>query len=262
MSFELSSLIYYPVKSLRAIKTESIVIDDFGVKNDRRFMLIDNNNQFITQREYPSLSLLGAALTESSLFISGADLGSLEFELCDLSGVQRVKVWDDYVDARIINNKLTALLSEYIGESIRLAYIPDQSYRQVDRRFFAADQRVSFADGFPVLLTNDASLSDLNDRLDEPISMSRFRSNIVFSGDVAFQEDDWKQVRIGEVAFKIVKPCSRCVMTTINSLGEKTKEPLKTLASYRRSEFGVCFGQNMVHLNQGVLSLGDKLTVI
>jgi len=262
MNFELSDLLYYPVKSLGAIKAGSIVIDAFGVKNDRRFMLIDKNNEFVTQRKYPQLSLLSASLSSRSLFISGGDLGRLEFALNSLSGVQKVKIWDDFVEAEIIDDKLTAVLSDYVGESVRLAYIPDKSYRQVDRNFFAGDQRVSFADGFPLLLTNNASLLDLNQKLDKPVGMHRFRSNIVFSGNIAFQEDVWEQVRIGEVAFKLVKPCGRCNMTTINSLGEHTKEPLKALSSYRKNEFGVCFGQNMVQMNQGTITMGDKLSVI
>jgi uncharacterized protein YcbX len=133
--------------------------------------------------------------------------------------------------------------------------------RQVDRDFFEKDQNVSFADAFPLLLTNSASLADLNSKLEQSVSMSRFRPNIVFEGGVAFEEDDWKQVSIGGVDFDLVKPCSRCGMTTIGEDGKLGKEPLKTLAGYRRNEYGVCFGQNLVHRSLGMLKVGDVLVV-
>jgi uncharacterized protein YcbX len=105
-------------------------------------------------------------------------------------------------------------------------------------------------------------LLDLNGRLEQPVSMSRFRPNIVVSGQEPFEEDSWRRIRIGEIEFAVVKPCSRCVMTTIDDAGEKGKEPLKTLATYRRNEHGACFGQNLVPLSNGHIRVRDELVVL
>jgi len=261
VEFTVTDLFYYPVKSLKVVSVSSVELDEFGIKNDRRFMLIDDNNKFVTQRTNPKLSQLSAYFDANLLKIEGAEFGVLTFSLDAFIQIESVRIWSDFVEVLILDDDGTDIISEYLGKSVRLAFMSDSSFRQVDREYFSADKRVGFADGFPFLLTNSASLNDLNARLTEPVSMGRFRPNIVFSGDYAFQEDNWRYIQIGAVPFEIVKPCSRCVMTTINELGEKGKEPLKTLASYRKNEYGVCFGQNMVHKALGRISVGDIVKV-
>ena len=174
-----------------------------------------------------------------------------------------MKVWGDSVVSRVLNAQHTEKISNFLGVNARLAFMPDSSFRQIDRQFFSEDKRVSFADGYPFLLTSEASLADLNSRLHVPVSMKNFRPNIVISGGVsAYAEDVWQRVIIGEITFELVKPCSRCIMTTINEKGQKSesREPLKTMAQYRKNEFGICFGQNLVHLSPGKIRVGDLVT--
>jgi len=262
MNFEITELYYHPVKSLSALPAKILGVDDFGFINDRRFMLIDGQGKFVSQRALPILSLLKAEFFNQQLIISNETIGLMVFDLKDFKEGVTAKIWSDTVEAKSLENKKTELLSLYLGINVRLVYMPETSFRQVDKDYFSLNQRVSFADGFPFLLTNQASLDDLNSRLDETVSMRRFRPNIVFSGSRAFQEDQWKRIRIGEIEFEVVKPCSRCVMTTVDSSGKKGREPLKTLSTYRRNAFGICFGQNLVHLGKGAIQVGDRLTVL
>jgi len=244
------------------VSASKVRLDSFGIENDRRYMLVDEAGVFVTQRSHPELSLLDVSLSSVALNIQGADLGKLSFMLTAFTRRLRVKVWSDYVDVDVFENDQTEILSSYLGKKVLLAFMSDDVYRPVDSDFCNSSQRVSFADGFPFLLTNQASLDDLNGRLTAPIPMGRFRPNIVFSGDVPFQEDVWSKIQIGEVLFDLVKPCSRCVMTTIDYEGRKGKEPLKTLSTYRKNEYGVCFGQNMIHASSGCLKVGDRIRVI
>lgn len=268
-----SGLITYPVKSLQGISKEAYRVDDFGFEHDRRFMLIDDKNKFISQRSQPKLALLAVNVYLSSqgglesIDIFSDQLGHLSFPMslfnehiaqdCD------VMVWGDVVRSLVLNDSYTEKLSKFLGVNVRLAFMSDSSFRQIDRQYFSEDKRVSFADGYPFLLTSEVSLADLNSRLEQPVPMSNFRPNIVISGRVsAYTEDAWKRIMIGDISFELVKPCSRCIMTTINKKGEKaaSREPLKTLSQYRRNEFGVCFGQNLVHLSRGTIRVGDLVS--
>jgi len=261
MEYEVTELIYYPVKSLGAISVSEIALDQFGVQNDRRFMFIDQNAKFVSQRTHPRLSFLSASLEPGGVVVTGGELASCFFPYDAFVDDVNVSIWSDTVAVKAIDVSFSVELSEWLGMSVRMVYMPESCVRQVDRDFFSQDQNVSFADAFPLLLTNSASLNDLNGKLEQAVPMSRFRPNIVFSGDQAFQEDEWRYVTIGSVRFDLVKPCSRCGMTTIDRSGKVGKEPLKTLAGYRKNEFGVCFGQNLVHRSCGVIKIGDKLLV-
>ena len=260
--FVVSGLNIYPVKSLKPLPVNYAEVDHFGFRFDRRFVLVDREGTFISQRKYPILSQLRADFDGEALCISSTAFAELRFLIDEFVSPSKVSVWSDTVAALILQDARTQVLSEFLGVSISLAYMPDTAFRQVDRKFFDVEQPVSFADGFPFLLANQVSLNDLNSKLNVPVGMERFRPNIVFEGDLAFQEDEWQRIKVGEVGFQLVKPCSRCVMTCIDEQGIRQKEPLKTLASYRKNEFGVCFGQNMVQLNAGKIALGDKLRVV
>lgn len=261
MQYKISEIVYYPVKSLGAISVPDIRLDDFGLHQDRRFMLVDKNAKFVTQRKHPKLSFLTAELKSDALVISGEGLGVLNFPYSEFIHSLQVSIWSDQVSAKFIDPSSTSELSKWLGIPVRLVYMENSTVRQVDREFYSLDKGVSFADAYPLLLTNTASLNDLNSRLEESVPMSRFRPNIVFEGDQAYQEDLWKHITIAGIDFELVKPCSRCGMTTINEKGELGKEPLKTLAKYRKNQFGVCFGQNLVHLSLGEIKVGDVLTV-
>lgn len=265
----ISDLIFYPVKSLKGISLDEALIDDFGILHDRRFMFIDEKDKFITQRTRPELALLTVSLLINTKQLSGLQIssdlfGSIEFNMEEfsLNNAQKVNVsvWGDCVEALVIDNKNTRIISEYTGQHVRLAYMPSSSFRQIDREFFSEDKRVSFADGYPFLLISQESVADLNSRLKKSVSVENFRPNIVISGGIsAYAEDEFKRMIVGDMMFEFVKPCSRCIMTTVDELGQKSadKEPLKTLSTYRKNNVGICFGQNLVHLNQGTLRKGD-----
>ena len=272
-SCHVSDIIYYPVKSLKGIHVQEADVDDFGLVNDRRFMLIDANDKFVTQRTHPKLALIEVQLQEEGsgrlarLTLSSPMFTSLTISFSDFienkQNPFKVVVWGEQVDALVLQNQATDVLSGFLGEPVRLAYMPASSFRQIDRQFFSEDKRVSFADGYPFLLVSEASIQDLNTRLAEPVSSTNFRPNIVIAGDISpYAEDVTQRITIGEISFEMVKPCSRCIMTTINAAGEKShdKEPLKTLSTYRLNEFGICFGQNLVHLTQGKIRVGDEVS--
>lgn len=254
------SLYSYPVKSMRGRSLHTMVFDAFGPKGDRRYMLVDESGRFISQREVPQLSQCAARIDGNELHLDIA--GYIQTLHCDaFVRPMSVQVWSDQAEALACVDELPAL-NALVGKPVSLVYMPESSFRQVDRTYYSPAQRVSFADGFPVLLTNESSLEDLNDRLDHAVPMERFRPNIVIEGAGAFEEDAWKKIQIGELELSLVKPCSRCVMTTIDANGNKGREPLRTLSSFRRNEFGVCFGQNAVHHGKGAVHVGDSVSIL
>jgi uncharacterized protein len=262
---QVTGLFCYPVKSLGGMTLDHADFDDFGICWDRRFMLVDAEGHYVTQRKQPVLSLFSASIRGASgspfLAITTPQGQVLEFALAEFTRELSVKVWSDQVVAYACDPLKIAALSDATGVTLELVFMPDSTFRQVNRDWFDAEQRVSFADGFPVLLTTEASLAELNSRLQTPVPMKRFRPNIVIDGAAPYAEDVWQHLRMGALDFDLVKPCSRCVMTTIDDTGNKGKEPLKTLTTYRKNDVGVCFGQNLVHRSQGRLHLGDPVQV-
>jgi len=260
---QLTQLNIYPAKSMQGIGLESSIVTAFGLHNDRRWMLVDDDGLFLTQRKYARMCLVSVTPTEVGAIFTAPEMDPLIVSIDQLIEGKRVKVWRDEVSALWARAVVSRWFEKLLGVSAHLVYMPETAFRQVDRDYFPEDQRVSFADGFPFLLISEASLSDLNGRLKSPVPMNRFRPNIVVSGCEPYAEDSWKQIRIGGIIFDVVKPCSRCVMTTVDAAnGSKGQEPLRTLTEYRKNEFGVCFGQNLVHRNVGELHLGDRLEIL
>lgn len=266
--YKIIALFTYPVKSFQAIESPSLTIDDFGPRYDRRFMLIDEQGMHVTQRSDPKMAAINAQFDGRSLSIT-APRFEFTLSLDDFTQPTIATVWSDQVSAYALKeseNNSTALIdsamSELLDKAVRLVYMPDTACRPVDPEFSLRPSRVSFSDGFPFLLCNTASLGDLNARLDRPVSMGRFRPNIVFDGGSAFEESEWKRVRINNVEFDVAKPCSRCSMITLDGAGRFNKEPLKTLAGYRRNKFGACFGENLVHRGHGAISVGSMLEIL
>lgn len=259
----LIQLNYFPVKSLAPLSPLSRVVDDFGFMGDRRWMLVDEMGKFVTQRAYPQLALLNVVEERDEHLIQFPDAKQYKISRENHCEEKEVTVWQDGVCAEIHQNELSQKLSSYLGFNCHLAYMPETTFRQVDTEYFSGEQRVGFADAFPFLLLNMKSLEELNRRLMTPVGMERFRGNLIIDGNEPYEEDSWKRIRVGEIEFDVVKPCSRCVMTTVDpKQGTKSKEPLSTLSTYRKNKFGVCFGQNLVHLNQGVLRVGDVVEIL
>ena len=252
----------YPIKSCAGVSLTRAFADKEGFTGDRRFQWVLDNGRFVTQREYPLLALFRASWNDELLEIRYGDrLWTLSAE--DFSGQRNVTIWNDEVIADAYNGSINLEVSEIMGVSVALVRMPVAGRAISDPR---ADGHVSFADGFPFLLTNMQSLAELNSRLVRPVTMSHFRANIIIDGDLPYQEDGWVKIAIGNVVFSLPKPCSRCVMTTINpQTAEKSTdaEPLKTLASYRMTEPGkIMFGMNMVVEEPGDVSVGDAVRVL
>ncbi|MEH6626249.1 MAG: MOSC domain-containing protein [Motiliproteus sp.] len=268
MAIIVSELFFYPLKSARGLSIDQAQLDRFGICQDRRWMLVDDSGVFVTQRKTPRLALVDVLLEENNLTLSVAaalqDYPTLRLTTPTADSHQRrVQVWNDCCDALDAGNEAADWFSGFLRTSVRLVYMPDSTQRQVDLEYAKEGDVVSFADGFPLLLTTQASLDDLNQRLLHTIDISRFRPNVVASGSAPFAEDQWRKIRIGGVYFQVAKPCERCIMTTVDRhTGTKGKEPLATLSKFRRINNKVLFGQNLIHLNQGTIHRGDKIEVL
>ncbi|MCU7940835.1 MAG: MOSC N-terminal beta barrel domain-containing protein [gamma proteobacterium symbiont of Bathyaustriella thionipta] len=267
-----SQLWIYPIKSLSGISLDSVLLEKRGFQYDRRWMLVDKENRFITQRQYPEMTLIEPELSDFGLAIRAPDMPVLIIPYPDpqieLYDEVEVTCWDDQITAHHINTAIDNWFSEFLDVDCQLVYMPDNSMRAVDPEYSLNDDIASFSDGFPNLIISEASLDDLNSRVDSGLTMSRFRPNIVISGCEPYAEDSLGHFKIEQIEFYAVKPCSRCVITTINPIsGEKeSREPLNTLAQFRKKNNKVFFGQNLLHklsyINDNHLHVGDKLTVI
>jgi uncharacterized protein YcbX len=257
------NLYLYPIKSLGGISVPEALVEERGFKYDRRWMLVDQSGEFLTQRQHPQLALLQVALGESELFVfSKVDPSrKISFDLEMNSGKElQVTVWGDVVTALQVAPEVSAWFSDFLGMNVDLVLMPESSHRKMDPRYAVQEESVSFADGMPYVMIGQSSLDELNQRLEEPVSMDRFRPNLVFSGGQAFEEDQFTRIKVGEVDFQVVKPCARCVLITVNQqTGEKGIEPLATLATYRRVNNKVYFGQNAVALAPGIVRVGDLI---
>lgn len=262
-----SALYIYPVKSLGGISLASSKITKRGLEYDRRWMLVDDHKQFLTQRAHPQMALLKTAIDETSILLHHSDDPG-DFLRLPLQPVPKetvtVKIWDDYCEGQYAEEEQNEWLSKKLGISCKAVFMPDDSKRKLDPKYAKNDEDITgFADGYPVLLISEASLQDLNNRLDKPVPMDRFRPNIVIAGTAAFAEDTMKIFRIGSSNFYGVKLCGRCIITTTNQqTGERGKEPLKTLAGYRTINNKVCFGQNVICEEGGSISIGEHVEII
>jgi uncharacterized protein len=260
---QVSELYVYPVKGAAPIPLRTARLDSFGISHDRRWLIVADDGEFITQRNYPRLAQLATALEAAALVLRSRRAGELRLPLTPAGGPTRqVRIWGDVVAAVDAGAAAADFVSTHLGTTARLVFMPDTTLRQADLDHARPGDRVSFADGFPLLLTTQASLDELNRRLAEPVPMLRFRPNIVVDGTARpHEEDDWRSIRIGDVPCDVVKPCARCVVTTIDpATATPGREPLHTLAQYRRRDGKVWFGQNLVHRGTGELRVGDAVT--
>ena len=258
----LSEINIYPIKSLGGISLQTATVEERGLRYDRRWMLVDETNRFITQRSYPQMALIKVEKTNTGLLINHNEnilpMLSIQHNFYDDEEIS-VQIWRDNVPALKYRGDVNDWFSKAIGIKCSLVYMPDSTKRKVNP-YFAKDEIVSFADGYPFLITGEESLKDLNNRLTAPLPMNRFRPNLVFSGGNSFDEDIWKKVRIGDIEFRVAKPCARCSVTTVNQdSGKRGEEPLKTLAQFRNNNGEVQFGQNMVCEKTGIVNVGDEI---
>lgn len=259
----LSELWIYPVKSCRGISVQRLELDELGPAFDRRWMLVDDEGEFVTQREHATLALVGTAIDGDRLVLSREGAAPLEIDVARPGRASRnVRVWGHACEALDEGDAAGAWFSDHLGFSCHLVRMPTDHHRPVGSAY-EGSARTAFTDGYPVLAISEASLADLNTRLETPVSMNRFRPNFVVTGTEAFAEDTWTRVRIGSIVFVVCKPCSRCVVTTVDQVtGETAREPLRTLSAYRKREGGAMFGQNLVHEGTGAVSVGDEIVTI
>jgi uncharacterized protein YcbX len=263
---QISELFIYPIKSLAGIAIKKAQITEKGFEYDRRYLLVDASNRFLTQREYPQMSLLQPSIENNELHITHKGSNrSITLPLTPPPSTNRavVVIWDDTCTAEFISDEADKWFTEMLGINCRLVYMPDDTRRVVDQRYAPENSVTSFSDAYPFLIIGQASLDDLNNRLNDALPMNRFRPNIVFTGGEPFEEDQYGHFTIGDISFYGVKLCARCVVTTINQgTAKKGKEPLKTLASYRFKNNKILFGQNLVHEGLGEVTVGDELMVL
>ena len=258
-----ASLHIYPIKSLGGYSVNEARITDRGFEHDRRWMLVDTSGRFITQREVPTMACLHCSpIADGFRVVDVRDGDHIDLPLMLTGGpMSRGRVFDDEVDVIHSSTTVSAWFAEKLDLTCSLVFMPDNTRRSVDPRY--ATGITSLSDGFPYLILSQASLDDLNGRMTKAIPMDRFRPNIVVNGGSAFQEDGWKEIGIGSSRFALVKPCGRCVIPTTNQLtGGRSKEPTRTLATYRRragteSEVKVDFGMNAMAMNGAEVRVGD-----
>lgn len=258
-----SELYLHPIKSCRGQRLDYAQLDEFGIAGDRRWMIVDEAGEFITQREQAELALIDVAVGADGLVLSvkGESLAVAEPDAG--AELKQVRVWRDWLPARDAGDAAALWLSEYLGRPARLVHMPADAQRRVNPDYARQGERVSFADGYPILLISQAGLDDLNARLETPVPMNRFRPNIVVAGTEPFAEDAWQRLRIGAIEMSVVKPCDRCVMPSIDqATGERDRQINRVLASFRRRERVIYFGQNVIHHGTGTVSVGDEVEVL
>lgn len=264
---EVSGLSIYPVKSLSGIQLETSRVEPMGLRYDRRWMLVDSNNRFITQRQQARMCLIVTALSHQRLQLTAPGMTAMKVDmhalLSSTLSKTKVEVWRDECEAYDCGDDAASWLSQFLDVECRLMYFPDDSLRRLDPDYATANDKTAFSDGFPFLLTTEASLADLNGRMEQSISMRRFRPNIVLKGCSAFDEDNWRLIRIGEVTFRVAKPCSRCGIPNLDpETAQQGQEPSRTLISYRRQDGKILFGQNLIADNPGEIKLGLPVEIL
>lgn len=273
MSLVVADLYRYPVKSCRGQQLRDGAVEPWGLAGDRRWMVVDLSGEVVTARERPPMVLVTPHLRDGALLLTGPGRPDLTVPVPAGDELIPVTVWDSKLLAAAAGPAADAWFSEVIAEPARLVYLDDPTRRATDPAYSRPDDLVSFADGYPLLLTTDSSLAELNEQIaagprafEGPLPMMRFRPSVVIGGSAPFDEDAWRRLRIGDVAFRAVKGCARCVLTMIDpDTAVSGKEPIATLARIRRWDGGTWFGVNLIpDLTGGDASIrvGDPVEVL
>ena len=261
-AIEVSGLFIYPVKSLAGISIESSELDSMGMKCDRRWMVVSPDGKFLTQRTLPQMALIKTAIIDGVLTLKMSGMDDYKVpKTSTSSGIMEVTIWRDTLQVQCVGDSCDVWLSKAIGVDCKMVYIADDVQRQCNLEYAKEGDRTGFADGYPMLLVSEASLEDLNQRLDIPVDMRRFRPNIVIKGCDAFAEDKFNSFTIADIDMRGVKLCDRCPMPMNDpDTGVRSgQEPIATLMKYRKWDNKVYFGMNVIHQQQGTLKIGDKL---
>lgn len=262
----ISEIFIYPIKSLAGISLSHAKLSDRGLKYDRRWMLIDQDGRFITQRKFPQMALLIPEIDGENMGIhhKSADIPPLTFSLEPETGEFITgTVWGDECLTQRVSDNADAWFSDLLQTTCRLVYMPDQSRRPIAENHAVNGEITSLSDGVPHLIIGESSLDSLNSSLDVPVPMDRFRTNFVFTGGHPYIEDSWKKIRIGGVIFHLVTQRGRCTMTNVDQAsGVAGREPFLTLSKIRNTGEKVIFGMGMVHEGEGEIKVGDTIEVL
>ncbi len=261
MTRRVHSLHIYPIKSCQGIDLERAELVDTGFRWDRHWMLVDDEGQFLSQRRVPAMATIATELTDRHLIASqGERRIDIPLHSPDVDRMP-VQIWNDLLPGSIVSDEADRWFSEALDTPCHLVFLPDSVPRQVDRDYAEDGRSVGFADGFPLLVVSLENLEPLNERLDRPVGIERFRPNIVIGGGAPHEEDEWAALRIGDIQIDLPKPCSRCVIPSIDQRSaEQDSGLLRTLAEYRRGEDGkIYFGQNGLHRSTGWIQVGQTV---
>ncbi|MEU6388426.1 MOSC N-terminal beta barrel domain-containing protein [Streptomyces sp. NPDC046939] len=267
----LSSIHVHPLKAVRGHAPREAAVEPWGLAGDRRWVLVDADRKIVTQRQHPRLALAAAEQLPGGVRLSAPGMEPLAVDVPEPDITATIQVWKDKVEAVPAAGRAHAWWSAYLGADTQMLHLDDPATRRpIDPEYARPGETVSFADGYPLLVTTLSSLDALNsliaqgDHADEgPLPMNRFRPSVVVSGTAPWAEDDWTRIAIGEVTFRITKKCGRCVVTTTDQdTAERGKEPLRTLARHRRFGDQLCFGTNVVPEVRGTVRVGDPVTVL
>ncbi len=264
MPITLSGLVHYPIKSCSGIHVTRSRVEAIGLESDRRMMLVTPEGKFLTQREHHKLALVKPVLSGQTLSLSAPGMEEISLAIMQEGVVNLVSIWKSSGVEAIDQGDLAARwFSEWLNASVRLVHLAKGYRRKVSQEYAVTpNDHTGFADGYPILIATEASLADLNARMEQSIPMDRFRPNLILAGSTAFEEDEWNRIFIGDIELAVVKPCARCVITTIDKQTlEVSREPLKTLSTFRRKPRGVMFGQNAIPLVDGWLEVGMPVQI-
>ena len=264
----LAGLFIYPVKSLGGISLPAADLTPQGLRHDRRWLIVDERNRFLTQREHAEMALLAVEPAYNGFLLRHRQRPELlplhiPFEATP-ERTLFVTIWDDMVFAWRGTKAADEWLSAALGQPCKLVYMSDMARRDCEPERNPAGTLVSFADGYPYLLVTEESLAKLNAQLAEPVPMNRFRPNLILRGAAADAEMSWTSLRINDLPFRAVRGCGRCVVTTIDQATAHKNpagEPLRTLATYRKPDRKVIFGQNVTGPVAGHLRVGDSVVL-
>ena len=283
----MKELFIHPLKSGRSISVHEIHLSPMGIVNDRRYMLVDEDGQFLTQRQQFKMALINVSINTSVVANeAGESLGQEEAETIQFtasgmdplvvnrpsynaSSLCKIQIWNDICEAVDCGALASSWFSDYLNTPARLVYMPDEFQRLVDPAYAKEKQTLSFVDGFPLMMVGQGSLDDLNSRLPSKqggLGIKRFRPNLLLGSTKPFAEDTWSKIKISgkekAIELDIVKPCSRCLIPGINpDSGEYEPEVLKILASYRTKQGLIYFGQNLLGPDNGIIRVGDQVEI-
>lgn len=260
MNAHIHSLHIYPIKSCQGISLQTAELTSTGFKYDRHWMLVDKQGKFLSQRTHPQLATIKTSLTTDFL-IAESQSSQLKIPLVSSTSRQvQVTIWNDICSSAIVSSECSDWFSRFLDTECELVFLPDSEKRQIDPKYSSLNQIVGFSDGFPLLVLSRASIDLLNTKLTQKVDIDRFRANIILEGCPAHAEDNYSEISVNDISIKLPKPCSRCIIPSIHQQNaEKYPEVLTALAGYRKKGNNIYFGQNGVHLSNGIISMGDEV---